>query len=41
MATLDLKMMFGYVLEWNQSDSDDMSKCQIWAAAILYFFQRG
>ena len=34
-------MMFGNVLEWNQSDSDDMLKWQIWAAAILEFFQRG
>ena len=33
--------MFGNVLEWNESDSDDIWGCQIWSAAILDFFPRG
>ena len=41
MVKLDLKMMFGDVLEWNESDSDDIWGCQIWSAAILDFFPKG
>ena len=34
-------MMFGDVLKWNQSDSDHIRRCQIWAAAILDFLPIG
>ena len=41
MVKLDLKMMFGDDLKWNQRDSNHIWGCQIWAAEILDFFQRG
>ena len=41
IVKLDLEIMFGDVLEWNESDSDDIWGCQIWSAAILDFFPKG
>ena len=41
IVKLDLEIMFGNVLEWNESDSDDIWGCQIWSAAILDFFPKG
>ena len=41
IVKLDQEILFVDVLEWNQSHSDKLWRGQIWAAAILYFFQRG
>ena len=38
---MDLEITFVDVLEWNQSDPDDILRCQIWSAAILDFFPKG
>ena len=38
---MDPEKMFGDVLESNQSDPLHIWRCQIWAVAILDFFQRG
>ena len=40
IVKFDLEIMFGDVLEWNESDSDDIWGCQIWSAAILDFFPK-
>ena len=37
---MDPEKMFGDVLESNQSDPLHIWRCQIWAVAILDFFQR-
>ena len=41
IVKLDLEITFVDVLEWNQSDPDDIWRCQIWSAAILDFFPKG
>ena len=41
IVKLDLERMFCYVLGWRQSYSDHIWRCEIWAAAILDFTQRG
>ena len=41
IVKLDLEITFVDVLEWNQSDPDDIWGCQIWSAAILDFFPKG
>ena len=41
IVKLDLEITFVDVLEWNQSDPDDIWGCQIWSAAILDFLQSG
>ena len=40
VVKMDLEKMFGDVLESNQSDPLHIWRCQIWAVAILDFFQR-
>ena len=40
IVKLDLEITFVDVLEWNQSDADDIWGCQIWSAAILDFFPK-
>ena len=40
IVKLDLEINFVDVLEWNQSDADDIWGCQIWSAAILDFFPK-
>ena len=40
IVKLDLEINFVDVLEWNQSDPDDIWGCQIWSAAILDFFSK-
>ena len=40
IVKLDLEITFVDVLEWNQSDPDDIWGCQIWSAAILDFFPK-
>ena len=41
IVKLDLEFIFIDVLEWNQSDPDDIWGSQIWSAAILDFFLKG
>ena len=41
LVKLDLEITFVDVLDWNQSDPDDIWGCQIWSAAILDFFPKG
>ena len=41
IVKLNLEMMFGDVLEWNQSDSFHIWRCKISAAAILDFLESG
>ena len=41
IVKLDLEITFVDVLEWSQSDPDDIWGCQIWSAAILDFFPKG
>ena len=38
---MDLEIIFIDVLEWNQSNPDDIWGFQIWSAAILDFFPKG
>ena len=38
---MDLEIIFVDVLEWNQSDPDNIWGFQIWSAAILDFFPKG
>ena len=40
IVKLDLEINFVDVVEWNQSDPDDIWGCQIWSAAILDFFPK-
>ena len=41
IVKLDLEIIFVVVLEWNQSNPDDIWGFQIWSAAILDFFPKG
>ena len=41
IVKLDLEITFVDVLEWSQSDPDDIWGYQIWSAAILDFFPKG
>ena len=41
IVKLELEIMFGSVLEWNESDSDDIWGYQIQSAAILDIFSKG
>ena len=41
IVKLDIEIPFVDVLEWNQSDPDDIWGCQIWSADILDFFPKG